>query len=58
MMDEQDNLRNGEILKTILGHPGMLPQLVRMVRNSKKAADNAALALVAALSQSGPIIIS
>jgi hypothetical protein len=57
MMDEKDNLRNGEIIKTILRHPRMLPQLVRMVRNSRKAADNAALALVAALSQAGPVII-
>ena len=56
MLDEQDNLRSGEIIKTILSHPRMLPQLVRMGRNTRKAADNAALALVAALSQPGPII--
>ena len=56
MMDEQDNLRSGEIIKTILGHPQILLQLVRMGRNTRKAADKAALALVAALSQSGPII--
>jgi hypothetical protein len=56
MMDEQDNLRNGEIIKTILGHPGILPQLVRMGRNSRQAADNAAIALIAALSQPGPVI--
>jgi len=56
MLDEQDNLRNGEIIKTILGHPGILPQLVRMGRNSRQAADNAAIALIAALSQPGPVI--
>jgi len=56
MMDEQDNLRTGEIIKTILGHPKMLPQLVQMVRNSRRAADNAAITLVAALSQPGPVI--
>jgi adenosylhomocysteine nucleosidase len=56
MLDEQDNLRTGEILKTILGHPGILPQLVRMGHNSRRAADNAAQALVAALSQPGPVI--
>jgi adenosylhomocysteine nucleosidase len=55
MMDEQDNLRTGEIIKAVLGHPGRLPQLVQMGRNSRKAADAAALALVAALSQPGPI---
>jgi adenosylhomocysteine nucleosidase len=56
MLDEQDNLRSGEIIKTILGHPQMLPQLVRMGRNTRKAADNAVLALVAALSQPGLVI--
>ena len=56
MMDEQENLRTGAIIQTILSHPRMLPQLVRMGRNSRLAADNAALALLAVLSQSGPII--
>jgi len=56
MLDEQDNLRSGEIIKKLLGHPQMLPQLVRMGRNTRKAADNAALALVAALSQPGSVI--
>ena len=46
-MDEQDNMRTGEIIKTVLGHPKMLPpKLVQMGRNSRKAADNAALALM------------
>jgi adenosylhomocysteine nucleosidase len=57
MLNEQDNLRTGEIIRTILRHPRMLPQLVRMGRNSRKAADNAAIALIAALSQPGPVII-
>ena len=57
MMDEQDNIRIGEILKTMLGHPRILPSLVRMGRNTRKAADAAALALFAALSQPGPVII-
>jgi hypothetical protein len=57
MLDEQDNLRTGEILKTIFGHPQILPALLRNGRNSRKAADNAALALVAALSQPGPVVI-
>ena len=56
MMDEQDNLRTVEILKTILRHPKMVPGLVRMGGNSRKAADSAALAVVAALSQPGPVI--
>jgi adenosylhomocysteine nucleosidase len=56
MMDEQDNLRTGAIIQTILGHPRILPQLMRMGRNARLAADNAALALFAALSQPGPVI--
>ena len=56
MMDEQDNLRTGEILKIILAHPKIVPQLVRLVRNTRQAADNAALALIAALRQPGPVI--
>jgi adenosylhomocysteine nucleosidase len=58
MMDGHDNLRSGAIIQTILGHPRMLPQLVRMGRNTRMAADNAALALFAALSQPGPVIAS
>ncbi len=57
MMDENDNTRTEDIIKTIFGHPRMLPQLVRMGRNYRKAADNAALALFAALSQPGPVLV-
>jgi adenosylhomocysteine nucleosidase len=56
MMDDQDNIRTGKILKTILGHPKMVPGLIRMGRNSRKAADNAAIALMSALKQPGPVI--
>jgi adenosylhomocysteine nucleosidase len=57
MMDEQDNLRMGKMLKTILGHPQMLPQLLQMGRNTTMAAQNAAIALVAILSQPGELIL-
>ena len=56
MMDEQYNLRTAKILRTILGHPQMLPQLIRMGRNTNLAAENAAIALIAALSLPGPVI--
>jgi nucleoside phosphorylase len=56
MMDEQEAPRSGEIIKKLLGHPQLVPSLVRMGRNTRKAADNAALALVAALKQPGPVI--
>ena len=55
MFDEKDNLRTGEIIKTMLGHPKILPQLVRNGSNSRLAADNAALVLLAALKQPGPV---
>jgi adenosylhomocysteine nucleosidase len=56
VMDEEYNLRMRAIFKTILCHPQMIPQFLRMRRNTKIAAENAALALVAALSQPGPVI--
>ena len=56
MMDEQYNLRTAKILRTILGHPQMLPQLMRMSRNTNLAAENAAIALIAALSLPGPVV--
>jgi adenosylhomocysteine nucleosidase len=56
MMDEEDTLRIGEIIKTILGYPRMIPQLFRMALNTKIAAQNAAIALIAALSQPGAVI--
>jgi adenosylhomocysteine nucleosidase len=57
MMDENSNLRVGKIINTIIGHPNMIPQLVRMGRNTGKAARNAAIALIAALGQKMPVII-
>jgi adenosylhomocysteine nucleosidase len=56
MLDEQDTLRMGEIIKMILGHPQKIPQLVRMGRNTKMAAQNAAIALIAALNQPDALI--
>jgi hypothetical protein len=56
-MDEQYNLQTGKILRTLLGHPQMLPQLMRMSRNTNLAADNAAIALIAVLSQPGDLIL-
>jgi adenosylhomocysteine nucleosidase len=51
MMDAGANLRAGQLLKTILRHPGILFQFSRLTRNTRLAADNAAIALIAALSQ-------
>ena len=51
VMDEDANLRAGRLLMAIVRQPRILLQLGRMMRNTQIAADHAALALVAALSQ-------
>ena len=51
MMDEDANLQVGRMLKALIRHPGVVLQARRMLRNTSLAADNAAIALVAALSQ-------
>jgi adenosylhomocysteine nucleosidase len=56
VMDDEYNLRMGEIIKAMLKHPQMFLRMLRMNRNSRKAAANAAIALIAALSQPAPII--
>jgi nucleoside phosphorylase len=56
VMDEEYNMRIGKIIKAVLGHPRLLTQFLRMGRNTRKAAGNAAIALIAALSQPEPVI--
>ena len=51
MMDDDANLRVGKMLKFLLRHPGLVLQTPQLIRNTGIAADNAAIALVAALSQ-------
>ncbi len=50
MMDEDANLKTGRLLRAILRRPGILFQSGRMMKNSRLAADNAAIAVAAALS--------
>jgi len=50
VMDENANLIAGKLLKAILHNPRILVQSRRMLRNSRLAADNAAKALVAVMS--------
>jgi adenosylhomocysteine nucleosidase len=57
MMDEEFNMRVGRMFTTILNHPRMLPKLLRMGRNARMAAENAAIALIAALGQPGSVIV-
>jgi nucleoside phosphorylase len=51
IMDEDANLQAGRLIKAIIRHPGIISQSRRLMRNSRLAADNAAVALVAALNQ-------
>jgi nucleoside phosphorylase len=57
IMDDQYNLRMGKILKTILRQPKILLQSRRLITNSSKAADHAAIALLAALNQPSAFIV-
>jgi hypothetical protein len=50
-MDEDANPQAGRILKAIFRHPGIVFQASRLIRNTRIAADNAAITLMAALSQ-------
>jgi adenosylhomocysteine nucleosidase len=54
-MDEDYNLRTGVIIKSVLRHPKVMLQLGQMRRNTRKAAESAAIALMAALSQPEPV---
>jgi adenosylhomocysteine nucleosidase len=55
-MDEDYNLRMGLIIKSVLRHPKVMLQLGQMRRNTRKAAESAAIALMAVLSQPEPVI--
>jgi adenosylhomocysteine nucleosidase len=51
MMDEDANLHVGKMLKFVACHPRIILQSRQLIRNTSIATDNAAIALVAALSQ-------
>ena len=56
VLDEEANFRIGEMLRIVLRHPQIIFQSRQMMRNSTKAADHAARAVIAMLSQPSPII--
>ena len=56
VFDEKYNLHIGVLLRMVLRRPRIMFQSRQMVRNSRIAADHAASALVAALSQPSPVI--
>jgi hypothetical protein len=49
--DEESNLRIGKLIEMVLRHPRIIFQSIRLIRNVERAAENAAIALVAALGQ-------
>jgi len=49
MMDKDSNLKVGKLLKAVIRHPGILVRTRQLMVNTQLAADNAAMALVAAL---------
>jgi adenosylhomocysteine nucleosidase len=53
--DGEYNLQISQIIKTVLRHPGILLRSTQVGRNIRTAADNVAIALVAALSQPLPV---
>ncbi len=53
IMDEDANLQAARMLMTMLRRPGIVLHFRRLMRNTRIAADNAAVALAAALSQTG-----
>jgi adenosylhomocysteine nucleosidase len=55
VMDDEYNFRIGKMIKMVLQHPEIILRSREMMQNSRKAANNAAMALVAALSQPSPI---
>jgi len=56
VLDEKYNLRVGKMLKMVLQNPQIIFHTRQMMHNSRIAADHAARALVAALSQPSPIL--
>ncbi len=55
-MDEDDNLLTGKLFLMVMRDPKIIFQSSRMINNSRIAADNAALAVVAVLNENSPII--
>jgi adenosylhomocysteine nucleosidase len=56
ILDEEYKLRMGRMLRMVLHRPQIIFQSQEMLRNSSLAAEHAARALVAALSQPSPVI--
>ena len=58
MTDEDSNLQLGKLIRTALRHPRIILQSIRISKNVERAAKNAAIALIAALSLPSPALSS
>jgi adenosylhomocysteine nucleosidase len=56
ILDEKYNFRMSEVLKMVLRRPQIIFQSQQLMQNSRKAADHAARAVIAMLSQPSPVI--
>ena len=56
ILDGKYNIRIGKLFMQVLRRPQMIFQAHQLMQNSRRAADNAARALFAALDQPSPII--
>jgi adenosylhomocysteine nucleosidase len=56
MTDSEYNYRIGRMIRAVLRRPQIILQSLRLVRNVRMAAENAAIALVAALTQPLPVV--
>jgi hypothetical protein len=56
VIDEDSNLQIGKLIKMALRHPRIILQSIRLSQNVERAAKNAAIALVAALSLPSPAL--
>jgi adenosylhomocysteine nucleosidase len=58
ILDDKDNLCISKLLMIVLRRPRIIFQSRQILQNTRKAADHAARALVAVMSQPSPVIIS
>jgi hypothetical protein len=56
VMDDEYNFRLDRLLQAVLKQPRLLLQSSQMIRNSRIAADNAAISVLALLNQPGSLL--
>ena len=56
LLDEDCNLRKGVVVKSMFRHPLLIGRFLKMGQNTAKAAENAAIALIAALGRPDAVV--